>query len=50
MPTAGPLPMISGDGSIVSELYTGNYSITGGASVSSSDALVTLTGNNPDPV
>ena len=35
-----------GDGSIVSELYTGNYSITGGASVSSSDALVTLTGNN----
>ena len=35
-----------GDGSIVSELYTGNYSITGGASVGSPDGLVTLTGNN----
>ncbi len=35
-----------GDGSIVSELYTGNYSITGGDSVSSPDGLVTLTGNN----
>ena len=35
-----------GDGSIVSELYTGNYSITGGASVSSTDGLVTVIGNN----
>ena len=35
-----------GDGSIVSDLYTGNYSITGGASVPSADGLVTVIGNN----
>lgn len=35
-----------GDGSIVSELYTGDYSISDGDSVSSTDGLVTLTGNN----
>ena len=35
-----------GDGSIVSELYTGNYSITDGASVPSADGLVTVIGNN----
>lgn len=35
-----------GDGSVVSNLYTGNYSIKGGASVNSTDGLVTVTGNN----
>lgn len=35
-----------GDGSIVSELYDGNYSITDGDSVKSTDGLVTVTGNN----
>lgn len=35
-----------GDGSIVSELYTDNYSIKDGASVKSADGLVTLIGNN----
>ena len=35
-----------GDGSVVSELYTGDYSITDGASVKSTDGLVTVTGNN----
>lgn len=35
-----------GDGSVVSKLYTGDYSITDGASVKSADGLVTVTGNN----
>lgn len=35
-----------GDGSVVSNLYTGNYSIKGGTSVNSTDGLVTVTGNN----
>lgn len=35
-----------GDGSVVSNLYTGNYSIKGGASVNSTDGLVTVKGNN----
>lgn len=35
-----------GDGSIVSELYRDNYSICDGKSVSSTDGLVTVTGNN----
>ena len=34
------------DGSILSELYTGGYVLTGGNSVSSADKLVKLTGNN----
>ena len=34
-----------GDGSVVSNLYTGSYSIKGGASVNSTDGLVTVTGN-----
>ena len=34
------------DGSVVSTLYSGNYSIKGGAKVTSTDKLVTLTGNN----
>lgn len=35
-----------GDGSIVSELYTGNYDISGGKTVKSADGLVMLTGIN----
>lgn len=35
-----------GNGSIVSELYTGDYSITDNNSVSSTDGLVTVTGVN----
>ena len=35
-----------GDGSVVSKLYTGDYSITDGASVKSADGLVTVIGNN----
>lgn len=35
-----------GDGSVVSELYTDEYSISNGDSVSSTDGLVTVTGNN----
>ena len=34
------------DGSILSELYTGGYVLTGGNSISSADKLVKLTGNN----
>lgn len=34
------------DGSVVSTLYTEGYSIAGGASVTSTDKFVTLTGNN----
>ncbi len=34
------------DGSVVSTLYTGGYSISSGASVTSTDKFVTLTGNN----
>lgn len=35
-----------GDGSIVSGLYTGDYSISDGDSVRSTDGIVTVTGNN----
>lgn len=35
-----------GDGSIISDLYVNNYSITGGNSVKSTDGIVTVTGNN----
>lgn len=35
-----------GDGSIVSNLYTGNYTISDGKTVKSADGLVTLIGNN----
>lgn len=34
------------DGSVVSDLHTGNYVLKNGSSVMSSDKLVTLTGNN----